>query len=120
MPRATYGAARHRRRKKVMNRAKGMVLSRSKLHRTAKESIRRADRFAFRDRRAKKRIFRALWITRISAACRDRDISYSRFMAGLAKAEVIVNRKMLSEVAIHDPKAFDALVEQAKSALAAA
>jgi ribosomal protein L20 len=79
-----------------------MVLSRSKLYRTAKESVRRAERFAYRDRRTRKRVFRALWITRISAACRMRDISYSRFIAGLTKAEIQVNRKMLSEVAIHD------------------
>lgn len=117
MPRAKSGAARRQRKKRVMNRAKGMVLGRSKLYRTAKESIRRADAFAFRDRRARKRLFRGLWITRISAACRQRGISYSKFIAGLAKAEAGINRKMLSELAIHDPAAFDALVEEAKAAV---
>jgi large subunit ribosomal protein L20 len=119
MPRATSAVARHRRKKKIMNRAKGMILSRSKQLKVAKESVRRADRYAYRDRRTRKRVFRALWITRISAACRQRGINYSRFISGLTKAEVEVNRKMLSEVAIHDPAAFDALVEEAKAASAA-
>jgi large subunit ribosomal protein L20 len=119
MPRVSNAVARRRRKKKVMNRAKGMVLARSKQYRAAKESARRADQFAWRDRRARKRVFRGLWITRISAACRARGINYSRFIAGLAKAEVKINRKMLSEVAIHDPAAFDALVEEAKTAGAA-
>ena len=119
MPRATSGVARHRRKKRVMKRAKGMVLARSKQYKAAKESAQRADAFARRDRRARKRQFRGLWITRISAACRQRGINYSRFLAGLTKAQVRINRKMLSEVAIHDPAAFDALVEQAKNASAA-
>lgn len=119
MPRATNGAAHHQRKKKVMKRAKGFVLARSSQYKAAKESARRADAFAWRDRRARKRQFRGLWITRISAACRERGLSYSRFMSGLSKAEVVVNRKMLSEVAIHDPATFDALVEQARQALAA-
>jgi large subunit ribosomal protein L20 len=96
-----------------------MVLARSSQYKAAKESVRRAERFAYRDRRARKRMFRGLWITRISAACRERGLNYSRFIAGLLKAEIKVNRKMLSEVAIHDPAAFDALVEEAKAAMAA-
>ena len=119
MPRTTSGVARHRRKKRTMKRAKGMVLARSKQYKAAKESVQRADAFARRDRRARKRVFRGLWITRISAACRQRGINYSRFIAGLARAQVLVNRKMLAEVAIHDPAAFDALVEQAKNASAA-
>ena len=119
MPRATSGVARHRRKKRIMKRARGMVLARSTQYKAAKESVRRADAFARRDRRTRKRVFRGLWITRISAACRERGIAYSRFIAGLGKAQIQVNRKMLSEVAIHDPAAFDALVEQAKNASAA-
>ena len=119
MPRATSGVARHRRKKRVMKRAKGMVLARSKQYKAAKESVQRADAFARRDRRARKRQFRGLWITRISAACRARDLSYSRFISGLNLAGIDLNRKMLSELAIHDPTAFDALVTQAKEALSA-
>ena len=119
MPRATFGVARHHRRKKIMKRARGMVLARSSQHKAAKESVRRAERFAHRDRRTKKREFRALWITRISAGCKLQGINYSRFINGLLRAEIKVNRKMLSELAIHDPAAFGALVEEAKAALAA-
>jgi large subunit ribosomal protein L20 len=102
-----------------MKRARGMMYGRSKIHRTAIEVVRRADAFAWRDRRAKKRDYRALWITRVSAACRARGLSYSRFIAGLIKASIQVNRKMLAEVAIHDPAAFDLLVEESKKAIAA-
>lgn len=119
MPRATFAVARHHRRKKVMKRARGNVLARSANHKAARETVRRAERFAHRDRRTKKRVFRALWITRISAACKLLGINYSRFINGLLKAEVKVNRKMLSEIAIHDPAAFGALVDEAKAALAA-
>jgi large subunit ribosomal protein L20 len=119
MPRATFGVARHQRKKKVMKRARGMVLARSSQYKAAKESVRRADRFAHRDRRTRKRVFRALWITRISAGCKALGINYSRFINGLLKAEVKVNRKMLSELAIHDPAAFGALVDEAKAALTA-
>jgi len=120
MARATFAVARKHRRKKILKRARGMVLSRSTNHKIAKESVRRADRFAHRDRRTRKREFRALWITRISAACKALGINYSRFINGLAKAKIEVNRKMLSEIAIHDPAAFSALVDEAKAALAAA
>ena len=119
MPRATSSVARHRRKKRLMKRAKGMVLSRSKSQKSAIDTIRRADAYAWRDRRARKRDFRGLWITRISAACRARGVNYSRFINGLTKAEIEVNRKMLSEVAIHDPAAFDRLVEESKTALSA-
>jgi len=119
MPRATSAVARHKRKKRLLKRAKGMYGSRSKLLKVVKETVRRADRYAYRDRRSRKRDFRALWITRISAACRARGLSYSRFMAGLARAKVALNRKILSELAIHDTAVFDALVEEAKAALTA-
>ena len=114
MPRAKAGAARHRRKVRLFREAKGYRGGRSKLYRTAKEAVTRAGVNAYRDRKARKRTFRALWITRITAACRMRGIAYSRFIFGLTAANVIVNRKMLSEIAIHDPAAFDAIVDIAK------
>ncbi len=114
MPRAKSGAARHRRKVRLFRAAKGYRGARSKLYRTAKEAVMRAGAAAYRDRRRRKRDLRSLWIVRITAACRSRDISYSRFVFGLRESAVIVNRKMLSELAIHDPAAFDALVELAK------
>ena len=121
MPRARSGSARHRRKTRVLRAARGYRGGRSKLYRTAKEALVRAGAFAYRDRKARKRTFRALWITRLTAACRAREIPYSRFIFGLQAAKVILNRKMLSEIAIHDPQAFDVIVEvarqhQAKSA----
>ena len=115
MPRARKGAARHRKKVKILKAAKGYRGSRSKLYRTAKEAITRAGVYAYRDRRARKRDFRVLWITRLSAACRMRGIAYSRFICGLKAASVVINRKMLSEIAIHDPAAFDVIAELAKS-----
>lgn len=115
MPRATNGAAAHRKKVRILKAAKGYRGGRSKLYRTAKEAIVRAGVYAFRDRRARKRHFRTLWVTRLSAACRERGIMYSRFVAGLAAASVIINRKMLSELAINDPQAFDAIVNIAKA-----
>ncbi len=114
MPRARSGSARHRRKVRLFKAAKGYRGGRSKLYRTAKEAVVRAGVYAFRDRRARKRDFRALWITRLTAACRARGMAYSRFIAGLQEARVILNRKMLSELAIHDPEAFNAVVELAK------
>ena len=114
MPRVRVGSARHRKKVRVFRAAKGYRGGRSKLYRTAKEAILRAGCFAYRDRRARKRDFRALWITRLTAACRARALQYSRFICGLKKAQVILNRKMLSELAIHDPAAFDKVVEIAK------
>ncbi|MCK4660227.1 MAG: 50S ribosomal protein L20 [Phycisphaerae bacterium] len=114
MPRARAGAARHRKKVRLFRAAKGYRGGRSKLYRTAKEAVLRAGCFAYRDRRARKRDFRRLWITRLSAACRIRGVQYSRFIHGLKNARVILNRKMLSELAIHDPAAFDKLVEIAK------
>lgn len=118
MPRVKGGTIHRARRKKVMKRAKGYFGSKHRLYRTAKEQVMHSLKYAYRDRRQKKRDFRKLWITRINAACRMNDISYSKFINGLAKANVVVNRKMLSEIAINDAKAFADLVEVSKSALA--
>ena len=106
--------ARH---KKVLKAAKGYFGSKHRLYKTAKEQLMHSGQYAFRDRRQKKRDFRKLWITRINAACRENEISYSRFIEGLNKAGVEVNRKMLSEIAIADPKAFSELVKTAKKGL---
>ena len=106
--------ARH---KKVLKAAKGYFGSKHRLYKTAKEQLMHSGQYAFRDRRQKKRDFRKLWITRINAACRMNEISYSRFIDGLLKAGVEVNRKMLSEIAIEDPKAFAELVKTAKKGL---
>jgi large subunit ribosomal protein L20 len=114
MPRARAGAARHRKKVRILKAAKGYRGGRSKLYRTAKEAIVRAGVFAYRDRRARKRDFRGLWITRLTAACRQRGINYSRFIFGLSAAGIIINRKMLSEIAIADPDGFDAIVSLAK------
>jgi large subunit ribosomal protein L20 len=116
MPRATNAPARLRRRKRILKAAKGYYGARSKRLRTASDAVDRAMASAFKDRKRKKRDFRRLWITRISAACRMRDINYSRFMNGLKKASVDINRKMLSEIAISDAAAFDALVQTALQA----
>jgi len=114
MPRARAGAARHRRKVRLFRAAKGYRGARSKLYRTAKEAVMRAGAGAYRDRRLRKRDFRALWITRITAACRLRGLAYSRFVYGLKEANISLNRKMLSEMAIHDPQAFDAITEIVK------
>ena len=117
MPRAVDGTRRKDRRKKIIKQAKGYRGSRSKLFRTAKDAVAKAGMYAYRDRRRKKRDFRRLWITRISAACRAEDINYSRFINGLSKAEIQINRKALSNLAIEDPDAFKSLVDEARSAL---
>jgi len=106
-----------KRRKKVLKLAKGYFSGKRKLFRTAKEAIMKSGNYAFAGRRLKKRDFRRLWITRISAGCRANGVNYSTFMNGLKKAGVELNRKMLSELAINDEKAFAALVEKAKAAL---
>jgi len=116
--RTSKGAARTKAKRRLFKRAKGFRGGRGNMIRSVKETLTRAGAFAFRDRRVKKRKFRQLWITRISAACRMRDISYSDFMNGLSKANIALNRKSLSEIAIADPAAFDKIVEEAKGALA--
>ncbi|NLX12308.1 MAG: 50S ribosomal protein L20 [Phycisphaerales bacterium] len=110
MPRATSGAARAAKKRRTRNQTSGYFGARSKQYRTSKSAITRAGVFAYTSRRLRKRDYRALWITRITAACRMRGISYSRFMNGLKQATVGLNRKMLSELAIHDPVAFDKIV----------
>ena len=117
--RTTKGAARTKAKRRIFKRAKGYVGGRRKLLRTAKETIVRAGVFAFRDRRRRKRDFRKLWIIRISAAVRERGLNYSQFINGLSKTDLDLDRKSLSELAIHDPPAFDAVVEKVKAALAA-
>ena len=114
MARVKNGAVTKARHKKVLKAAKGYFGSKHRLYKTAKEQLMHSGQYAFRDRKQKKRDFRKLWIARINAACRNEGISYSRFIEGLTKAGVEVNRKMLSEIAINDPKAFSELVKVAK------
>ncbi|MBK8914716.1 MAG: 50S ribosomal protein L20 [Phycisphaerales bacterium] len=117
MPRVRPGAATRHRRKRILKDARGYWGSRSKLFRIAKQFVMKAGCYAFRDRRAKKRNFRSLWVTRITAACRMRGVAYSDFIGALRKSMVALNRKMLSEIAIADPAAFDALVALARPRL---
>ena len=114
MPRTKKGAARRRAKKRLFKRAKGMVGARSKLYRIVKQSRMKGDQYAFRDRRVKKREFRMLWITRISAACRQRGFSYSHFAGALKKSGITLDRKVLADLALNDPAAFDAVVAEAK------
>lgn len=114
MARVKNGAVTKARHKKVLKEAKGYFGSKHRLYKTAKEQLMHSGQYAFRDRKQKKRDFRKLWITRINAACRQNDISYSRFIEGLTKAGVEVNRKMLSEIAINDPKMFSEFVKMAR------
>ena len=117
MVRVKRGKAGHRRHKKILRAARGFRGSRSKTFRAAKETLLRAGAHAYRDRRVRKRDFRKLWIIRINAAARAKGMTYSRFMDGLNKAGVKVNRKMISEIAIADQASFDALVQKAADAL---
>ena len=117
--RTTKGAARNKAKNRLFKKAKGYRGGRSKLLRTAKETVVRAGVFAYRDRRVRKRDFRRLWIVRINAAVRMRGIRYSQFIAGLKKANIELDRKVLAEMAIHDPDGFDTVCEAAKEAMAA-
>lgn len=117
MPRATNAPASRRRRRRTLERARGFRGARSKLYKQATEAVDRAMRQSTTHRKNKKREYRGLWIARISAACRRNDISYSRLIQGLSRADVGLNRKMLSEIAIHDPAGFSTVVEQAKACL---
>ena len=117
MARVKGGNVSKNRRRKVLKEAKGYFGSKHRLYKTAQEQVFHSGAYAYRDRRQNKRNFRKLWITRINAACRENEISYSKFINGLAKAGIEINRKMLSEMAIDDPKSFTALVETAKKAL---
>lgn len=116
MPRVKKAVKSRQRRKKILQMAKGYQGGRSKLLRTAKEAVQRALVYAYRDRKARKRDFRSLWIMRINAAARQHGMSYSRFMDGLKKAQVALDRKVLAGLAVHDPQAFAQLVALAKEA----
>lgn len=118
MARVKGGNVSKNRRRKVLKEAKGYFGSKHRLYKTAQEQVFHSGAYAYRDRKQNKRNFRKLWITRINAACRMNDISYSKFMNGLSKAGIEINRKMLSEVAIANPEAFTKLVETSKAALA--
>jgi large subunit ribosomal protein L20 len=120
MVRATYGPPSRQKRNRKLKQAKGYWGGRHRLWRTVNETLARAWAYSTAHRKLKKRDFRALWITRISAACEMRDFHYSQFIDGLNKAGITLNRKQLSELAIHDPVAFDQLVEEAKNARGAA
>lgn len=117
MPRVKRAVSAHKKRRTVLNRAKGYYGAKSRSYRAAKEQVQHSLQYAYRDRRNKKRDIRRLWITRINAAARMNGMSYSVFMNGLKKAGVELDRKVLSDMAINDPKAFTALVEVAKQAL---
>ncbi len=117
MARVKGAMATRKRRNKVLKLAKGYWGGKSKLFKTAKEAVMKSGQYAYIGRRLKKRDFRKLWITRISAACKMNGMNYSTFMNGLKKSGSTLNRKVLSEIAIHDPAAFTALIEQAKKAL---
>ena len=114
--RVHFGVARHKKHKRVLRKTKGFWGGRRRQYRTAKEAIRRSEVYATRDRRNRKREFRRLWITRISAALSSQGINYSRFIHGLGKADIELNRKMLSELAIRNPEGFSEVVEKAKGA----
>ena len=118
MTRVKGGTVARARRKKVLKEAKGYFGSKHRLFKTAQEQVMHSGVYAYRDRRQNKRNFRKLWITRINAACREYEISYSKFISGLTKAGVVVNRKMLSEIAIDNPEVFACFVTMAKDALA--
>ena len=115
MSRVKHAVATKRRRKRVLKAAEGQWGGRHRFYRRAKESLAKGMMYSYRDRKVKKRDFRSLWIVRINAACRVHGISYSRFIQGLAKAKILLNRKILSELAVSDKKAFGKLVESAKA-----
>ena len=116
MSRSVHGAKRLGRRKKILKKAKGYWGRRSKLYKSAKEAVERSLRYGYRDRKNKKRYFRALWITRISAMCRQKGMSYSAFMFGLKQAGIQINRKALSNMAIQDPESFMILLDKSREA----
>ena len=118
MARVKRGGVAKARHKKVLDKAKGYYGARSKLFKTAKQAVIKAGQYAYRDRRQRKRQFRALWITRINAAARMHGLTYSRMINGLNRAEIEIDRKVLADIAVRDPEAFGAIAEQAKAALA--
>ena len=120
MPRVKRGPKRRQYRHKTLERASGFFLTKSKLNRAAQEAVEKAQRYAYKGRRLKKRDFRSLWIVRIGAACRNAGISYSKFISGLKKGGIDLNRKILAEIALQDETGFTALVDKAKAAHAPA
>ena len=120
MPRVKRGVTAHAKHKKVLDQAKGYRGARSKVFRVAKQAVTKAGQYAYRDRRVRKRQFRALWIARINAGARENGMSYSVFMNGLKKAEIDLDRKVLADLAVFDKRAFSALVEKARAGLEAA
>jgi large subunit ribosomal protein L20 len=118
MPRTKGGVVARRSHKKIMDRAKGYFSRRKNIFRVAVQAVEKAEQYQYRDRRAKKRNFRALWIQRINAGTREHGVTYGRFINGLNRAGITVDRKVLSDLAIHDPVAFKVIVEKAKAALA--
>jgi large subunit ribosomal protein L20 len=118
MPRVKRGVVARRRHKKVLKQAKGYYGARSRVFRVAKQAVTKAGQYAYRDRRQRKRQFRSLWITRINAQSRANGLSYSRLINGLKKADIQLDRRVLSDLAVHDKPAFAAIVEQAKASLA--
>jgi large subunit ribosomal protein L20 len=117
MPRVKRGVTAHARHKKVLNKAKGYYGARSRVYRVAKQAVTKAGQYAYRDRRQRKRQFRALWIVRINAAAHECGLSYSRFINGLKKAAIDIDRKVLADLAVRDKAAFAALADKAKAAL---
>ena len=117
MPRVKRGVVAHRRHKKILKQAKGYYGARSRVFRVAKQAVTKAGQYSYRDRRQRKRQFRSLWIVRINAAAREFGLSYSRFIDGLNKAEIEIDRKVLADLAVHDKAAFGALAEKAKASL---
>lgn len=119
MPRVKRGVTARARHKKVLKQAKGYYGARSRVYRVAKQAVIKAGQYAYRDRRVRKRVFRALWIARINAASRENGVSYSRLINGLKKAAIAIDRKILADIAVFDKAAFAQLAEKAKAALAA-
>lgn len=119
MPRVKRGVVANRRHKKILKKAKGYYSARSRVFRVAKQAVIKAGQYAYRDRRVKKRTFRALWITRINAQSRVEGLTYSQFIAGLKKAGIALDRRVLADIAVHDKATFAAIANQAKTALAA-
>ena len=118
MPRVKRGVTARARHKKVLSQAKGFTQRRKNVFRVAKQAVMKAGQYAYRDRRARKRVFRALWIARINAAVREQGLTYSAFMAGLKKAAIEIDRKVLAELAVNDPAAFGSIVAKVKAQLA--
>ena len=119
MPRVKRGVTARARHKKVLSQAKGFTQRRKNVFRVAKQAVMKAGQYAYRDRRARKRVFRSLWIARINAAVREQGITYSAFMAGLKKAEIEIDRKVLADMAVMDKPGFAAVVDKVKSSLSA-